>query len=207
MLQCAITIAFCAPASRTPTAMRRSVTHKRQISNGQDDALALTFAGFCKGMDAHDRAAAFTAFEAALAVSPSSALAYILGSVVLGWGGQAERAIDWAEKGLRLSPFDAWAFAAHHSHVLGHFKLGRFEEAASAAYRAVQANPAHSISYMLLAAALSRLEKMDDARAAAFTVLRLQPNFSCKWQFAGVDCEARLAEELGSALGAIGLRE
>jgi TolB-like protein len=185
-----------------------SVRHAQAaISNGQDDALALTFAGFSLGMDAHDRAAAFTAFEAALAVSPSSALTYILGSVILGWGGQAERAIDWAEKGLRLSPFDTWAFAAHHSHVLGHFKLGRFEEAAGAAHRAVQANPAHSISYMLLAAALSRLGKMDDARAAASAVLRLQPNFSCKRQFAGVDCEAMLAEELGSALGAIGLPE
>ena len=50
------------------------------IANGQDDALALTLAGFVLGMDAHDRAAAFAAFEAALAVSPSSALTYILGS-------------------------------------------------------------------------------------------------------------------------------
>jgi tetratricopeptide (TPR) repeat protein len=124
--------------------------------------------------------------------------------VVLGWGGQAERAIDWAEKGLRLSPFDAWAFAAHHSHVLGHFKLGRFEEAASAAYRAVQANPAHSISYMLLAAALSRLGKMDDTRAAAFTALRLQRNFSCNRQFMGVDCEPALAAALGSAVKKVG---
>jgi hypothetical protein len=36
------------------------------------NALALTFAGFSIGMDGHDRAAAFAAFEAALAVSPSS---------------------------------------------------------------------------------------------------------------------------------------
>jgi len=49
------------------------------IANGQDDALALTLAGFSLGMDGHDRAAAFAAFEAALAVSPSSALTYILG--------------------------------------------------------------------------------------------------------------------------------
>jgi TolB-like protein len=53
---------------------------------GQDDARALTLAGFSVGMDGHDRAGAFTAFEAALALSPSCALAYILGSVVAGWG-------------------------------------------------------------------------------------------------------------------------
>jgi adenylate cyclase len=43
------------------------------ITHGQDDALALTLAGFCVGMEGHDRAAAFAAFEAALAVSPSPA--------------------------------------------------------------------------------------------------------------------------------------
>jgi TolB-like protein len=183
-----------------------SVRHAQAaISNGQDDALALTFAGFSIGMDAHDRAAAFTAFDAALVVSPSSALTYILGSVIRGWGGEAKRAIDWAEKGLRLSPFDAWAFAAHHSLVLGHFKLGRFSDAAGAAYKAVQANPAHSISHMLLAAALVRLGKKDNARAAASTVLRLQPSFSYSRQFEGVDCEPALAAKLGLALQEIGL--
>ena len=71
------------------------------ITHGQDDALALTLSGFSIGMEGHDRAAAFAAFEAALAVSPSSALTYILGSVILAFSGDAERAIDWAERGLR----------------------------------------------------------------------------------------------------------
>lgn len=185
-----------------------SVGHAQAaISNGQDDALALTFAGFSIGMDAHDRAAAFTAFDTALAVSPSSALTYILGSVVRGWAGEAEPAIDWAAKGLRLSPFDSWAFAAHHALVLGHFNLGRFGDAADAGYKAVQANPAHSISYMLLAAALVRLGKTSEARTAAAAVLRLQPNFRYGRQFKGVDCDPVLAAELRSALQTIGLPE
>jgi len=125
----------------------------------------------------------------------------------LGWSGQAERAIEWGEKGLRLSPFDAWAFAAWHSIVLGQFKSSRFEAAAGAATRAIQANPAHSISYMLQAAALAGLGKIDDARRAAATVMSLQPNFRYGRQFAGVDCEPALAAALGSALIAAGLQE
>ena len=58
---------------------------------GQDDARALTYAGFSIGMDGHDRVAAFAAFQSALALSASSALTYILGSVVLGWGAEADR--------------------------------------------------------------------------------------------------------------------
>ena len=87
-------------------------------------------------MDGHEHAAAFAAFEAALAVSPSSALTYILGSVIFGWTGQAERAIEWGERGLRLSPFDPWAFAAFHSLTLGHFQRGHYEKAVNAAHKA-----------------------------------------------------------------------
>jgi TolB-like protein len=177
------------------------------IVHGQDDALALTFAGFSIGMDGHDHAAAFAAFEAALAVSPSSALTYILGSVILAWTGQAERAIEWGERGMRLSPFDPWAFAAFHSLTLGHFHCRRYEDAANAAYRAVQSNPAHSISYMLLAAPLAKLGRLEESRAAAARVLELQPAFRYSRQFSGVDCAPSLAASLSEALRVAGLPE
>jgi TolB-like protein len=175
------------------------------IAHGQDDALALTFAGFSIGMDGHDRAAAFAAFEAALAVSPSTALAYILGSVILGWTGEAEQAIEWGERGLRLSPFDPWAFAAFHSLALGHFQRGRYEDAANAAYKAVQSNPGHSINYMLLAAPLAKLGRREEANATAARVLELQPEFQYSRQFSGVNCAPALAASLGEALHAAGL--
>ena len=183
-----------------------SLHHARKaIQHGQDDALTLSFAGFSIGMDDHDRDAAFAAFEAALAVSPSSALTYILGSVIHVWAADAERAIDWAERGLRLSPLDSWAFAALHALALGHFCLDRFDAAARSAYRAVQANPSHSISYMLLAAALARLGRLEEGRAAAARVLELQPAFGYRRQFAGVDCAPALAATLGPGLDAVGL--
>jgi adenylate cyclase len=177
------------------------------IVHGQDDALTLTFAGFSIGMDGHDHAAAFAAFEAALAVSPSSALSYILGSVILAWTGEAERAIEWGERAMRLSPFDPWAFAAFHSLTLGHFHRGRYEEAANAAHKAVQSNPAHSISYMLLAASLAKLGRLEEAKAAAARVLELQPAFQYSRQFSGVDCAPALAASLSEALRATGLPE
>lgn len=66
------------------TSRAASIRHARSaMLYGQDDAAALTLAGFSIGMDGHDRAAAFTALETALTISPSSALTYILGSVLL----------------------------------------------------------------------------------------------------------------------------
>jgi TolB-like protein len=185
-----------------------SIRHARSaIVHGQDDALALTWAGFSIGMDAHDRAAAFTALEAALAISPSSALTYILGSVILGWGGEAERAMEWSEKGMRLSPFDSWAWAAFDAQAMSHFIRGRYEEACRAAYKSVQANPAHSITYVQLAGALAKLGRLEEARAAAARVLELHPAFRYGRQFSGVNCAPALAEALGGALRDAGLPE
>jgi TolB-like protein/Tfp pilus assembly protein PilF len=185
-----------------------SVRHAQAaIAHGQDDALALTYAAFSIGMDGHDRGAAFTALDAALAISPSSALTYILGSVMLAWGGEAERAIEWSEKGMRLSPRDPWAFAAFDAQAMGHFHLGRYDQAAQSAYKSVHANPAHSITYVQLAAALARLGRVDDAKAAAAKVLELHPTFRYSRQFAGVNCAPALAASLGQALQIAGLPE
>ena len=185
-----------------------SVRHAHAaIVHGRDDALALTHAGFSIGMDGHDRAAAFTALEAALAISPSSALTYILGSVILAWGGEAERAIEWSERGMRLSPLDPWAFAAFDAQAMGHFHLGRYDKAAQVAYKSVHANPAHSITYVQLAAALAKLGRLEEAKAAAAKVLELHPTFRYSRQFGGVDCAPALAAAMGEALRTVGLPE
>lgn len=185
-----------------------SIRHaEAAIAHGQDDASALAFAGFVIGMDKHDRAAAIAALEAALAVSPSSALTYILGSVILSFGGEAERAIEWAERGLRLSPFDPYRASAFISSSLGHFQSGQHTEAAAAARKAVQSSPAFSVCYMVLAAALAKLDQLDEAKAAAARVLELQPTFHINRQLNGVGCTPALSVSLSEALRAAGLPE
>ena len=91
----------------------RSIRHAGDaIMYGQDDALALDL---CRLFHRHGRTRSRRCFYrvgAALAISPSLALTYILGSVVLAWSGEGERASEWAEKGLRLSPFDPWRSTA-----------------------------------------------------------------------------------------------
>jgi adenylate cyclase len=177
------------------------------IAHGQDDALALTLAGFSIAMDGHDRAAAFAAFEAALAVSPSTALTYIQGSVVLALAGEAERAIEWGERGLRLSPLDPWRSSAFLSFALAKFQLGQYEEAAAEARKSVQSSPGFSIPYVALAASLAKLGRLQEARAAATRVLELQPVFHYSRFLTGVNCEPMLAAALSESLRAAGLPE
>jgi adenylate cyclase len=127
------------------------------------------------------------------------------GSVIFGWAAQAERANEWAERALRLSPLDPTQWYSYHGLALGHFALSHDEEAAAAARRAIHINPRMSISYMLLAAPLSRLGKFDEAKAAATRLMDLQPNYSIGRQLTGVDCERVLGAALTEALSVLGL--
>ena len=111
------------------------------ITHGRDDATALGLAGFVIAIVEHDRRAAIEAFEAALALSPSCSIALIFGSTAMGWANEAERALEWGERAVRLSPFDRLIYAAHIGLAVGHFAQDRYEEAVSAARRAIQSNP------------------------------------------------------------------
>jgi tetratricopeptide (TPR) repeat protein len=177
------------------------------LLHGQDDALALTCAAFCIGMDGHDRPGALPVFEAALAISPSSALTYFLGSVMFAWGGDAPRGIEWGERGVRLSPFDPWRASGHIAIALGHFQQGDLERSAIAARKAVQSRPGFSIGYLVLAAPLAKLGRLQEAKNAAARALELQPALRFSMQFAGVDCDPALAATLREPLVVAGLPE
>ena len=187
---------------------RASVHHARTaLLYGQDDALALTCAAFCIGMDDHDRAGALPVFEAALAISPSSALTYFLGSVMFAWGGDAVRGIEWGERGIRLSPFDPWRASGHIAVALGRFQQGDLEGSANAARKAVQSRPGFSICYLILAAPLAKLGRIQEAKNAAARAVELQPTLRFSLQFAGVDCDPGLAAALREPLLTAGLPE
>ena len=187
---------------------KASIRHAQvAIAHGLDDALALALAGFCIGMEGHDRAAAFAAFEAALAVSPSSALAYILGSVILALAGEAERAVEWGERGLRLSPLDPWRSSAFFAFAVAKFHRGRYEEAAADARKSIQSSPSFSIPYATLAASLVMLGRLQEAKAAAARVLELQTGFRYSRFLISVNCEPTLATALSEAFKAAGLPE
>jgi tetratricopeptide (TPR) repeat protein len=175
------------------------------IAHGRDDAIALSLGGFCMGLVAHNRDAARQAFEAALAISSSCALTYILGSVVMVFEGNADSGIEWGERALRLSPFDPMSYAPWLSITLGRFQRGEYEAAAEAARKVFQANPYWSTAHFLLAATHAKLGRFDAAESAAARVLELQPGFTISGLCASFDIHKSLAAPLSEALGVAGL--
>jgi len=175
------------------------------ITHGRDDATALGLAGFVIAIVEHDRRAAIEAFEAALALSPSCSIALIFGSTAMGWANEAERALEWGERAVRLSPFDRLIYAAHIGLAVGHFAQDRYEEAVSAARRAIQSNPGFSVAHWVLAASLAGLGRIPEAKIAAAKVLALSPNFTTAGTFAGIGVATTLAGRFTETCRAAGL--
>jgi tetratricopeptide (TPR) repeat protein len=175
------------------------------IAHGRDDAIALSLGGFVMGLVAHDRDAARQAFEAALALSPSCALAYLLGSVVLVFAGDPDRGIEWGERALRLSPFDPMRYGMLFAISLGQLARGEDEAAAETAHKTFQANPYWSTAHFILAATHAKLGRLDAAKAAAQRVLELQPGFTISGTCAAFDIHPSVAKPLSEALGLAGL--
>ena len=148
------------------------------LAAGAEDANVLGLAGFVIALLEHDLVTAREAFERALALSPSNAAALGFGSVALVWAGEGERAIEWAERALRLSPYDPLRYTPLNALAIAHFLAGRFETSADAVRRAIQVNPRFSLLYVMLAASLVRLGRVAEAKAAAERVLALEPGFS-----------------------------
>lgn len=175
------------------------------ITHGPTDPMALTFGGFAMALVEHDRPAAFEAFEEAITLCPSCAPAFIFGSAPFAFAGQAERAIDWGERALRLSPFDPMSYVAYHGIAVGNFQLGRYEEAARAGRKAIQSNPKFSFSYALLAAPLVKLGRIEEAKNAVVRLRELQPNFSISRQCEAVGIVPVVGEPMIAALRIAGL--
>ena len=184
-----------------------AIRHARAaLAFGRDDATALALGGFVVSVTEHNRATAFEALEQALAISPSSSFALFFGSVALAYAGEAERAIDWAERALRFSPFDRLNHLSYHALAIAHFLRGRYEEAAHAARRSVQSIPSSSISRSVLTAALAKLGRIEEAKAVALQVLALDiPSFSAARFCAAMGLPTPLAEPMTDAWTTAGL--
>jgi adenylate cyclase len=148
------------------------------IEGGADDAGTLATAGFVIGLVAHDYKTAMEVIDRALTLTGASGTALWMGAIVLAHAGDTAKAIDYAGRSLRLIPFGRESCFAYSALAMAHCALGNFEAAAAASAKAVQANQRFSLNHVLHAAALSRLERTDEARAAARRILECEPDFT-----------------------------
>jgi adenylate cyclase len=177
------------------------------LEAGADDATTLATAGFVIGLIEHDYETAMNAIDHALALNASSALALGLGATILAHAGRTAQAIAYGERALRLSLRDPTIYLPLTALGIAHCTAGNFEEAAAVCNKATQSNPRFSFPRVLQAAALFRLGRADEAKAAARRVLELETRFSIAEFVRAHTGRPEIWTPIGDALREAGLPE
>ena len=114
------------------------------------------------------------AFERALALNPNFTDFSFAHSLVL--AGEPERAVEAAERIIRLDPF--CAPPARASLGMAHYLRGQYAQALPPLRECAARAPNMRIGHLWLAATCARLGELQEARAAAAEVLRIEPKWT-----------------------------
>jgi adenylate cyclase len=148
----------------------------------------------------HDEAVAEG--ERCYQLEPNSAAGLYWYGLILSSVGRAEEAVSLLKEAIRLNPIPPNVYWRTIAIALR--ESGRYEEAIAYLKRAVEREPNDFLAYYGLAATYSMAGRMEEARAAAKEVLRINPRITRRFTtFPIKDPVAR--ERLAEALGKAGL--
>jgi TolB-like protein/Tfp pilus assembly protein PilF len=178
------------------------------LALGTDDATALAFAALAVLHLDRDFEAASGAIARALSLNGSCATALYWGAHIHAWSGDATLAEDYANRALRLSPFDPLSHEGHLALGAVRLRLGRYDDAAAHVAKAVQANPRFSVLYALHAAVLVVAGRVEEATALGRRLLELDPTFrvGSLLGFAGF-ARPEIQDALAAGIRQVGLPE
>jgi adenylate cyclase len=130
---------------------------------GRDDAFTLSLSGFAIAEVLGDLDAGVALIDRALALTPNFAAVLTHRGVVSAWLGEPDRAIDFLQRAMRLSPVDPITFVMQAATGLAHFIAGRDNDAFSWSEKTLQRNPFFLPALRIAAASAAFLGRMEDA--------------------------------------------
>jgi TolB-like protein len=173
-----------------------------------DDPQAISMGAFVRANLTRDYDGAIAALDRALAVNENSALALGFSALASAHSERHSRAVDHAQKALRLSPLDdPLNYHPYCALALTYLFAGQFREAAKYSTLTVQANPSFSVAHAYLVASHIGLGNLEAAHAAATRLLEIAPTFTVDAFVQMGLFRAPLMESLAAALRKAGLPE
>jgi adenylate cyclase len=191
------------PSDREEAKRRASAA----IAAGGDIPLALAVAGAVRAALSRDHDLALAAVDRATMLNPNGAAVLGFDALTRCLCGDYDRAIENAQRALRLSPLEPLAYHAVLALALAFLMTGRTEEAAAEARRAIERNRNFVFSHAVLAICCARLGNAEEAARTVRRLVDIAPGFRIgslrRIRFADV---ARLQHDL-DLLRAIALPE
>ncbi|MDW4549940.1 BTAD domain-containing putative transcriptional regulator [Defluviimonas sp. D31] len=149
-----------------PAAEKRAVRDlaARAIATGGGDAVALTTAGLGLAFVCGEIGGGGSLIARGLELNPNLAMAWGFSGWINAWAGQPEEAIADLSRAIRLSPHDPHAATTHGAMACAHFFAERDDEAVHWAESSIRLRPSYQVAHCILAAALARSGRAEDAR-------------------------------------------
>ena len=121
---------------------------------------------------------AISQIKEAIALNPNYAMAHYALGFVLRAAGRAEETLSHVDRAMRLSPHDAFLAGFQGWRAMTLFDLKRYEEAVEWAHRARRNPNPRILTFAVLAAALTKLGRVEEARDALDELFAHAPRFS-----------------------------
>jgi adenylate cyclase len=134
-------------------------------------------AGAVRAALTRDPDSALAAVDRATMMNPNSAVVLGFDALTRCLSGAYDKAVEHAEKALRLSPREPLVYHAEVALGLACLLTGRFEEASAHARRATEGNPNFAFPHCVLALACARLDNRQEAAEAIRRLIGLAPGF------------------------------
>lgn len=164
---------------RTATLRQGLANARKALSIDQRDYIAHWSLGRLHSVEG-DHQSAIREMETSISINPNFAHGYSGLSIALVFAGQPEKAIEYADMAIRLSPHDPqkWIFVGYKGLADG--VLGNYEKAIEYMEEACRFPTAQIIPFTVLAALYALTGRDSDAAAAMENARRLDSNLSIK---------------------------
>lgn len=163
--------------SPTDDANKAAAFATKAVDLDRHNALALATHGHVRSFLLHDYDSALMYLDRALSACPNNSLAWTLSGANLAYVGRGAEGVRHAEHGLRLSPYDRSLYFYHNFLSIAHYGSGNYDEAVKWARLSAAENPTFTSNLRMLITSLAALDRLDEARDVASTLLKLEPDF------------------------------
>jgi adenylate cyclase len=147
------------------------------LGRDHNDPTVLVLAAHVLAYVDHDYVTPNALIERALILNPNAAIAFQLGGWIKIYAGDPAAAVQWFDRGKRLSPLDTKNFIYYSGIGFALVMLGRDAEAVDWATKAVASNVLWLPGHRVLASALAHVGRINEAKAVALRVCAEAPRY------------------------------
>ncbi len=161
------------------TATARDYT-ARALDIQPDNSFALTMDGLVNNNLLRRHDVAMRRYDEAIELDPNNAMAWLLKGMLHACTDDGERAINFTDRARALSPLDPHSYLFDALGAAAKLAGGDYHAALELADRSIRANRRHASSLRARIVALYHLDRMEEARESAETLLRADPGFNIR---------------------------